>query len=64
MENLSDQMLQSKKVKQILTLKKVKIKKSAKKLVLKATLKEGKKALKNKKSNLQVQRQKIQGKNQ
>jgi len=37
------------KVKKVLTLKKVKIKKSAKKLVLKATLKEGKKALKGKK---------------
>ncbi len=37
------------KVKKILTLKKVKVKKSAKKLVLKATLKEGKKALKGKK---------------
>ena len=37
------------KVKQVLTLKKVKVKRSAKKLVLKATLKEGKKAIKNKK---------------
>ena len=37
------------KVKQILTLKKVTVKKSAKKLVLKATLKEGNKALKKKK---------------
>lgn len=36
------------KVKQILTLKTVKVKKSAKKLVLTATLKKGKKALKNK----------------
>ena len=36
------------KVKQVLTLKKVKVKKSAKKLVIKATLKEGKKALKKK----------------
>ena len=37
------------KVKKVLTLKKAKVKKSAKKLVLKATLKEGKKALKGKK---------------
>ena len=37
------------KVKKVLTLKKVKVKRSAKKLVLKATLKEGKKALKGKK---------------
>ena len=37
------------KVKQVLKLSKVKVKKSAKKLVLKATLKQGKKALKNKK---------------
>ena len=36
-------------VKKVLTLKKVTVKKSAKKLVLKATLKEGKKALKGKK---------------
>ena len=36
-------------VKQVLTLKKAKVKKSAKKLVLKATLKEGKKAIKGKK---------------
>lgn len=37
------------KVKKVLTLKKAKVKRSAKKLVLKATLKEGKKALKGKK---------------
>ena len=37
------------KVKKVLTLKKVKVKRSAKKLVLKATLKQGKKALKGKK---------------
>ena len=37
------------KVKKVLKLKKVKVKRSAKKLVLKATLKEGKKALKGKK---------------
>ena len=36
-------------VKHVVTLKKVTVKKSAKKLVLKATLKQGKKALKNKK---------------
>ena len=36
-------------VKRVLALKTVKVKKSAKKLVLKATLKKGKKALKNKK---------------
>ena len=50
------------KVKQILTLKKVKIKKSAKKLVLKATLKEGKKALKNKKVTFKFKGKKYKAK--
>ncbi len=50
------------KVKQILTLKKVKVKKSAKKLVLKATLKEGKKALKNKKVTFKFKGKKYKAK--
>ena len=50
------------KVKQILTLKKVKIKKSAKKLLLKATLKEGKKALKNKKVTFKFKGKKYKAK--
>ena len=50
------------KVKQTLTLKKVKVKKSAKKLVLKATLKEGKKALKNKKVTFKFKGKKYKAK--
>jgi len=50
------------KVKQILVLKKVKVKKSAKKLVLKATLKEGKKALKNKKVTFKFKGKKYKAK--
>uniref|UniRef100_UPI0025FAFAA6 Ig-like domain-containing protein n=1 Tax=Methanobrevibacter sp. UBA212 TaxID=1915476 RepID=UPI0025FAFAA6 len=50
------------KVNQIITLKKVKIKKSAKKLVLKATLKEGKKALKNKKVTFKFKGKKYKAK--
>jgi len=50
------------KVKQILTLKKVKVKKSAKKLVVKATLKEGKKALKNKKVTFKFKGKKYKAK--
>lgn len=46
-------------VKQVLTLKKVKVKKSAKKLVLTATLKEGKKALKSKKITFKFKGKKI-----
>ncbi|WP_292889097.1 Ig-like domain-containing protein [Methanobrevibacter sp. UBA212] len=49
-------------VKQILTLKKVKVKKSAKKLILKATLKEGKKALKNKKVTFKFKGKKYKAK--
>ncbi|WP_296844805.1 right-handed parallel beta-helix repeat-containing protein [uncultured Methanobrevibacter sp.] len=49
-------------IKQILTLKKVKVKKSAKKLVLKATLKEGKKALKNKKVTFKFKGKKYKAK--
>ena len=49
-------------VKQILTLKKVKVKKSAKKLVVKATLKEGKKALKNKKVTFKFKGKKYKAK--
>ncbi|MEE3489431.1 MAG: right-handed parallel beta-helix repeat-containing protein [Methanobrevibacter sp.] len=50
------------KVKQILTLIKVKVKKSAKKLVVKATLKEGKKALKNKKVTFKFKGKKYKAK--
>jgi predicted outer membrane repeat protein len=50
------------KVKQILTLKKVKVKKSVKKLTLKATLKEGKKALKNKKVTFKFKGKKYKAK--
>ena len=50
------------KVKQVLSLKKVKVKKSAKKLVLKATLKEGKKALKNKKVTFKFKGKKYKAK--
>ena len=50
------------KVKQILTLKKVKVKKSAKKLVVKATIKEGKKALKNKKVTFKFKGKKYKAK--
>ena len=46
-------------VKQVLTLKKVTVKKSAKKLVLKATLKEGKKALKGKKITFRFNGKKV-----
>jgi len=49
-------------VKQILTLKKVKVKKSAKKLVLKATLKEGKKPLKKKKVTFKFKGKKYKAK--
>ena len=50
------------KVKQVLSLKKVKVKKSAKKLVVKATLKEGKKALKNKKVTFKFKGKKYKAK--
>ncbi|MEE1134106.1 MAG: hypothetical protein UHW60_04995, partial [Methanobrevibacter sp.] len=50
------------KVKQILTLIKVKVKKSAKKIVVKATLKEGKKALKNKKVTFKFKGKKYKAK--
>ena len=46
-------------VKQVLTLKKVKVKKSAKKLVLTATLKEGKKAIKGKKITFKFKGKKV-----
>ena len=50
------------KVNQVLSLKKVKVKKSAKKLVVKATLKEGKKALKNKKVTFKFKGKKYKAK--
>ena len=50
------------KVKQILKLKKVKVRKSAKKLVLKATLKQGKKALKYKKVTFKFKGKKYKAK--
>ncbi|WP_405264812.1 hypothetical protein, partial [Methanobrevibacter sp.] len=50
------------KVKQVLSLKKVKVKKSAKKLVVKAALKEGKKALKNKKVTFKFKGKKYKAK--
>ena len=50
------------KVKQILKLKKVKVRKSAKKLVLKATLKQGKKPLKNKKVTFKFKGKKYKAK--
>ena len=49
-------------VKQVLTLKKVKVKKSAKKLVLTATLKEGKKAIKGKKLTFKFNGKKFKAK--
>ena len=52
------------KVKNVLALKKVNVKRSAKKLVLKATLKEGKKALKGKKVVFKFKGKKIHCKNQ
>ena len=49
-------------VKQVLTLKKVKVKKSAKKLVLKATLKNGKKPIKSKKITFKFKGKKLTAK--